>query len=181
MSHILDMISFLRGDVIANYQMHSLHAGRIGKQTNFLLVLPEERHGSSRSSKRSYLHLLCWKYAGTAEILPFMRQAGLVSTHSVHSVHNEISFTAYVIPYAKFVGIEPEENITVIADVEGASCETITITGYPYDPEHLPTVDLCEEFCVNGYVEDIFAYAMDCRTIFLNVTLFLHAKPSTIC
>lgn len=109
MSHILDMISFLRGDVIANYQMHSLHAGRIGKQTNFLLVLSEERHGSIRSSKRSYLHLLCWKYAGTAEILPFMRQAGLVSTHSVHSVHNEIPFTAYVIPYAKFVGIEPEK------------------------------------------------------------------------
>lgn len=106
---------------------------------------------------------------------------GLVSTQSVHSVHNEIPFTAYVIPYAKFVGIEPEENITVIADVEGAPCETITITGYPYDPEHMPTVDLCEEFCVNGYVEDIFAYAMDCRTIFKNVTLFLHAKPSTIC
>ena len=68
MSHILDMISFLRGDVIANYQMHSLHAGRIGKQTNFLLVLPEERHGSIRSSKRSYLHLLCWKYAGTCRL-----------------------------------------------------------------------------------------------------------------
>lgn len=106
---------------------------------------------------------------------------GLVPSQSVHSVHNEVPFTAYVIPYAKFVGIEPEENITVIADAEGAPCETITITGYPYDPEHLPTVDLCEEFCVNGYVEDIFAYAMDCRTIFKNVTLFLHAKPSTIC
>ena len=34
---------------------------------------------------------------------------GLVSTQSVHSVHNEIPFTAYVIPYAKFVGIEPEK------------------------------------------------------------------------
>lgn len=30
-------------------------------------------------------------------------------------------------------------------------------------------------------VVDIFAYTMDCRTIFKNVTLFLHAKPNTIC
>lgn len=106
---------------------------------------------------------------------------GLVTTQSVHSVHNEIPFTAYVIPYAKFVGVEPVENVTVIADMNGDPCETITITAFPFDSENLPAVDLCEEFCVNAYVEDVFAHAMDCRTIFKNVTLFLYAKPSTIC
>lgn len=105
----------------------------------------------------------------------------LVETQSVHSVHNEVPFTAYILPYAKFEGMEYQENITVIADPEGDPCNTITINGYAYDPENLPVVDLCEEFCVNGYVEDIFAYAMDCRTIFKNVTLFLLAKPATIC
>lgn len=106
---------------------------------------------------------------------------GLVASQSVHSVHNEIPFTAYIIPYAKFEGLEYEENITVIADPNGDPCDTITINGFAFDPANPPVVDLCEEFCVKGYVEDIFAYAIDCRTIFKNITLFLLAKPGTIC
>ena len=105
----------------------------------------------------------------------------LVETQSVHSVHNEIPFTAYIIPYAKFEGLEYQENITVMADPNGDPCDTIIINGYAYDPKNPPVVDLCEEFCVNGYLEDIFANAMDCRTIFKNVTLFLLATPGTIC
>lgn len=105
---------------------------------------------------------------------------GLVATQSVHSAHNEIPFTAYIIPYAKFQGLTYEQGIPVIAG-SGNPCDTITIDGFAYDPANPPVVDLCEEFCVNGYVEDIFASAMDCRTIFKNVTLFLLAKPATAC
>lgn len=106
---------------------------------------------------------------------------GLVTTQSVHSVHNEVPFTAYIIPYAKFEGLVYEEDVTVIADPNGDPCDTITINGFSYDPANPPVVDLCEEFCVNGYIEDIFAYAIDCRTVFKNVTLFLQAKPAAIC
>lgn len=106
---------------------------------------------------------------------------GLVPTQSVHSVHNEIPFTAYIIPYAKFEGLTYQRDITVIADPAGDPCDTITIDGFAYDPANPPVVDLCEEFCVNGYVEDIFANTLDCRTIFKNVTLFLLAKPAAIC
>lgn len=105
---------------------------------------------------------------------------GLVESQSVHSTHNEIPFTAYIIPYANFEGLNYEENVTVIADPANP-CETITINGFAYDPANPPVVNLCEEFCVSGYVEDIFAYAMDGRTIFKNITLFLLAKPSAVC
>ena len=106
---------------------------------------------------------------------------GLVPSQSVHSVHNEVPFTAYIIPYAKFEGLDYQENITVIADPEGDPCDTIVINGWAYDPANPPVVDLCEEFCVNAYVEDIFAHATDCRTVFKNITLFLLAKPGAIC
>ena len=106
---------------------------------------------------------------------------GLVPSQSVHSVHNEVPFTAYIIPYAKFEGLDYQENITVIADPAGDPCDTIVINGWAYDPANPPVVDLCEEFCVNAYVEDIFAHATDCRTVFKNITLFLLAKPSAIC
>lgn len=142
----------------------------IGTTTYFTLIPNEE--GTCLSGRKLIVQgVLKQKVVYTA----------LVDTQSVHSMHNEIPFTAYIIPYAKFQGLEYQENITVIADPNGDPCDTITINGYAYDPENPPVVDLCEEFCVNGYIEDIFAYAMDCRTIFKNVTLFLLAKPGTVC
>lgn len=105
---------------------------------------------------------------------------GLVRDQSVHSVHKTVPFTAYIIPYAKFEGSEVQE-VEVMADPEMEPCKTITIRGFAYDPQHPPVVDLCETFCVNGYVEDIFAYPVDCRTIFKNITLFLLAKPEESC
>lgn len=106
---------------------------------------------------------------------------GLVPTQSVHSFHSEIPFTAFIIPYAKFEGLTYEENVTVIADPDGDPCNTITINGFPYDPENPPVVDLCEEFCVKSCIEDIFAYDTDPRTVFKNITLFLSAKPVAVC
>lgn len=87
----------------------------------------------------------------------------LVSTQSVHSAHYCIPFSAYIIPYAKFVGMT--------YDLEN-DC-------FNYTPGQPIVVDLNEEFNVLAYIEDIFAYALDQRTIFKNVTLFLKAQVKT--
>lgn len=105
---------------------------------------------------------------------------GLVTTQSVHSASFEVPFSAFVIPYAKFEGLEYEENVEVL--VPGTTtCETTTINGFAYNPNEPIVVDLCEEFCVDALIEDIFAYALNPRTVFKNVTLFLQAKVSKTC
>lgn len=104
---------------------------------------------------------------------------GMVTSQSVHSTHNCIPFTAFIIAYANFLGSEPEENVEVLIDP--ATCATEIITGFPYNPEQGINVDLCEEFCVDSFVEDVFAYALDERTVFKNITLFLKASPVIQC
>ncbi|TYQ18282.1 UNVERIFIED_CONTAM: uncharacterized protein DUF3794 [Acetivibrio alkalicellulosi] len=106
---------------------------------------------------------------------------GLVNTQSVHSACFKVPFSTYIIPYAKFVGLEYEENVEVILDPDTVPCTTTTINGFAFNPNDPINVDLCEEFCVDAYIEDIFAHMLDVRTIFKNVTLFLQAKPSTVC
>lgn len=104
----------------------------------------------------------------------------LTVTQSVHSVTSCIPFNAYIIPYASFVGLMYQEGIEVIADAE-APCATVRINGFLYDPNEPIVVNLCEEFKVNSCIEDIFAYAIDERTVFKNTTLFLSAKPAATC
>lgn len=99
----------------------------------------------------------------------------LVDEQSVHSASNEMPFTAYIIPYAKFEGIEPIEVTLVVGPNQ---CETVF--AFPYDPNNF-NVDLCEDFCVDVFIEDIFAYAMDERDVFKNITLFLQATPTASC
>lgn len=100
---------------------------------------------------------------------------GLVDSQSVHSFCNQIPFSAYIIPYAKFVGLTYQENIEVIEN-PALPCATITVNGFAYDPSKSIIVDLCENFCVSSLVEDIFAYAIDKRNVFKNITLFLWAE-----
>lgn len=85
----------------------------------------------------------------------------LLPTQSVHSAHYCIPFSAYIIAYANFEGLtyNLEDNC------------------FSYAPGQPIIVDLNEEFTVTPYIEDIFAYAIDERTIFKNVTLFLKAQP----
>lgn len=104
---------------------------------------------------------------------------GLVERQSVHSMHNCIPFTSYIIPYAKFEGLTPVENLEVLIDA--TTCETEIITGFPYDPNQEIVVDLCEEFGIDICIEDIFAYALDNRTVFKNITIFLKARPEVSC
>lgn len=86
----------------------------------------------------------------------------LLPTQPVHSAHYSIPFSAFMIAYAKFEGMTYNlEN----------DCFT-------YTPGQPIVVDLNEEFNVTPYIEDIFAYALDERTIFKNVTLFLKAQSN---
>ncbi len=102
---------------------------------------------------------------------------GLVDQQSVHSAHYTMPFSAFIIPYAKFEGLEYDQNVTVV-DENG---NTVVINGFGFNPEDPIVVDLCEEFAVKAYIEDIFAYALDCRTVFKNVTLFLQGKVIKPC
>lgn len=103
----------------------------------------------------------------------------LVDSQTVHSVCKTVPFSAYIIPYANFIGLTYTQNITVLLDP--ANCTTGTVNGFPYNPQKPLEVDLCEEFEVNVCVEDVFAYDIDTRNIFKNITLFLYAKPARTC
>ena len=104
----------------------------------------------------------------------------LVCSQSVHSACFEMPFSAFILPYAKFEGLTYEENVEVV--LAGApACTTTIINGFAFNPNNPIVVDLCEEFNVNAYIEDIFAAALTPRTVFKNITLFLLAKPLTPC
>lgn len=139
--------------------------------TSYLVIIPNEE-GTCLSGRKLIIE-------GT--LTQKVVYTGLVSEQSVHSAHNQIPFTAYIIPYAKFDGLSYEENVQVIADPNGDPCATITVSGFSYDPTKPVMVDLCEEFCINAFIEDIFAYAVDTRNVFKNITLFLYAKPGAVC
>lgn len=105
---------------------------------------------------------------------------GEVETQSVHSAHYSVPFSAFIVVYAKFDGLDYISNTTINTIVDGVlTPTTISGVGLPCSDEVPDLVpDLCEEFCVEAYIEDVFATALDPRTIFKNVTLFFLAKPS---
>lgn len=105
---------------------------------------------------------------------------GEVETQSVHSAHYSVPFSAFIIVYAKFDGLDYVSNVTINTIVNGV-VTPVTISGVALScDEEIPDLvpDLCEEFCVDAYIEDVFATTLDVRTIFKNVTLFFLAKPS---
>ena len=80
--------------------------------------------------------------------------------------------------------------------VEGVLCEKIVYTAaFPDQPEHSVrfetpfsafiildgTISLDDSFCVDICIEDVFAKVLNCRDVFMNVTLFLRATlaPAT--
>ena len=106
---------------------------------------------------------------------------GNVDIQSVHSAHYSIPFSVFIVVYPKFENLDYQPNVVVnILDENGDPIQKtisgIGISSPNKNPELIP--DLCEEFCVEAYIEDIFATALDPRTIFKNVTLFFLAKPS---
>ena len=88
-----------------------------------------------------------------------------VDEQSVHSAHFEFPFVAFIIPYASFEGLTYDP----------------TIDGFYFNPEEPIVPNLCENFSVEACIEDIFIYALDERTIFKNITLFLYARPTGSC
>ncbi len=103
---------------------------------------------------------------------------GLVATQSVHSMHSTVPFSAYIIAYPSFVGLTFTEDIVVLGPPE-TPC--ITVSGYLYNPANPIVPNLCEEFRVDSCIEDIFAYPVDERNVFKNITLFLSARPVGSC
>lgn len=99
-----------------------------------------------------------------------------VATQSVHSAHFDIPFSTFIIPYAKFENSSYVEGVLVL--INGVPT---TVNGFVFGPNVEFTPDLCEEFCIEACIEDIFAYAVDLRTVFKNITLFLLAKPVSSC
>lgn len=99
-----------------------------------------------------------------------------VQDQSVHSAHFTVPFSAFVIPYANFENSMYSLNVNAL--VNGVAQQ---VNGFilGIDGELMP--NLCEEFCVEAYIEDIFTDALDERTIFINITLFLLGKVSKQC
>lgn len=104
-----------------------------------------------------------------------------VDEQSVHSAHYLVAFSASIIVYAKFEGLEYTNEL--IRTIESSTPIGANGFGFncTFDIENNLTVDLCEEFCVDSCIEDIFANTLDSRTIFKNVTLFLLAKSARVC
>lgn len=102
---------------------------------------------------------------------------GLVREQSVHSAHYTMPFSAFIIPYASFDGLTYQQNVPAI-DADG---NPVIISGFAFNPGDPIVPNLCEEFSVKSITEDVFACALDERTVFKNVTLFLYAKPVTPC
>lgn len=117
-----------------------------------------------------------------------------VDVQSVHSAHYEIPFSAFIIPYAKLepLGDPTYEDVDLL--VPGTAADYVSTGNVVPDnlilyedvdaflPEDINIEpDLCEDFCVDVFIEDIYITALDCRTIFKNVTLFLRAKPLPQC
>lgn len=101
-----------------------------------------------------------------------------VADQSVHSAHFEVPFIAFIIPYAKFEGVDYKEGIEVYDIITKSSR---FINGYNFNLDDEIKVDLYEEFTVDKCIEDIYIYALDKRKIFKNITLFLKSKPISVC
>lgn len=99
-----------------------------------------------------------------------------VSSQSVHSAHFTVPFSAFVIPYANFEGLTYMENV----EVEPGVFKNV-FAYYGCDANLTLQPILCEEFSVEVFIEDIFAYALDDRTVFKNTTLFFLAKVFKSC
>lgn len=135
-------------------------------QDNFFILLPNEEGTFLTGRKIIVEGFLNQKVVYTAAL----------EEQSVHSAHFCVPFSAFIIPYANFDGLTYAENITVVTSL--GTCTTRVVSGFYYNPSMEIIPDLTEDFNVNVYVEDVFVYTLDPRTIFKNITLFFQAKPS---
>lgn len=141
--------------------------------TSYLVITPNEEGTCLTGRKLVIQGFLNQKVVYTGD----------VSVQSVHSAHYSVPFSAFIVVYAKFEGLTFTQD-ELIRTLESPTTP-IPVSGFGYnctfDINENLIVDLCEEFCVDVYVEDIFANELDERTVFKNVTLFLSARPSKLC
>lgn len=131
---------------------------------NFMVITPNEEGTVLTGRKLIVEGVLNQKIVYTAN----------VDDQSVHSAHFCVPYSAFVVPYASFEGLTYAENITVVTNQN--TCTTAVVNGFYFDPNVPVVPDLEEEFTVEVYVEDVFVYPLDLRTIFKNITLFLQGK-----
>ncbi|MGL4911006.1 MAG: SPOCS domain-containing protein [Romboutsia sp.] len=105
---------------------------------------------------------------------------GDVESQPVHFFKNKFPFSTYITIYAKFKDTTLLSTDIVVIDPQDDT-KTIIIDGYLYDDNNSIEVDLCENFCVDVCVEDIFVKVLNSETIFKSVTLFLSSKPCANC
>lgn len=133
-----------------------------------ILVLKENAEGTLLTGRKIVIDgVLKQKVCYTA----------LVETQSVHSFCNEMPFTAYIIPYANFVGLTYVTDVPAIVDP--TTCTIELVNGFILPAGSTIQVNICEEFDVKLAIEDVYANALDPRTVFKNVTVFLQATPIT--
>lgn len=111
-----------------------------------------------------------------------------VAEQSVHSAHYEVPFLAYIIPYANFEDTTYQENVEVVTELGDDPLDSTGNVVQTLDRAFVAGSDmsniapnLCEEFVVDTCIEDVFIYALDSRTMFKNITLFLRARLATSC
>lgn len=144
--------------------------GVVNCEEAYVIVLISNVEGTCLSGRKLIIEgVLKQKVIYTAE----------VAEQSVHSAHYEIPFSAFIIPYANFDGLAYREGIEVY-NPENPTVPAV-INGFIIGANQEINPNLCEEFIIDSYIEDIFIYAMDPRTIFKNVTVFLRARVAASC
>lgn len=102
------------------------------------------------------------------------------SSNPMHAIESSCPFQTYIIVYPKFTNVPNQlTDITIIDPLNPSA--TDVINGYYSTSDDPIEIDLCEEFCINVCIEDIFVKVLDPRTIFKNITLFLSSSPASAC
>lgn len=100
-----------------------------------------------------------------------------------------IPFSAFIIPYAKVEGeVTTYESVSLLTSGDRSAGDVVDdeeivvqdVNIFILEADEIQP-DLCEDFCVDAFIEDIYITPLDCRTIFKNVTLFLKANPLPQC
>ncbi|CEN24576.1 hypothetical protein [Paraclostridium sordellii] len=96
----------------------------------------------------------------------------------MHYVKLNYPFTTYIIVYPKFKNVPNILRDVVVIDPKDPT-KTLTIKGYVFANGSEIEVDLCEEFCVNAYVDYTFVELLDSKNIYNSISVFISAIPTS--
>lgn len=97
---------------------------------------------------------------------------------TMHYANFKYPFTTYIIVYPNFKNVPNIlRDVVVIDPID--STKTLTVKGYVYSNRSQVEIDLCEEFCVNAYVEYTFMELLDRENIYNSIDIFFSAMPTS--